>query len=121
MHLLFWLSLIPFTTAWMGKTDLASLPTAAYGIDLLGCAVSFVGLEMAIVSHEGPTSRLKAALGSTTKEIVSLALYLFGIGMAWVDTWISAVCYAVVAAFWFVPDRRIELHLKREQAGDIKP
>lgn len=116
LHLLFWLSLMPFTTAWIGKTDVAPLPTAAYGVDLLGCAAAFVVLEMAIVAHEGPTSRLKQALGTTHKEILSLVLYLFGIGMAWVNTWVSAVCYAVVAAIWFVPDARIERHLHRESA-----
>ncbi|HVJ66735.1 MAG TPA: TMEM175 family protein [Caulifigura sp.] len=121
MHLLFWLSLMPFTTAWVGKTDLAPMPTAAYGVDLLGCAVSFVILEMSIVAHEGPTSHLKQALGTTHKEMLSLALYLFGIGLAWVSTWISAVCYAVVAALWFVPDPRIERHLRRHAADDITP
>lgn len=108
LHLLFWLSLMPFTTAWVGKTDVAPLPTAAYGVDLLGCAAAFVLLQMAIVSHEGPTSRLREAIGAHEKEIASLLLYLFGIGMAWISTRLSAICYAVVAALWFIPDRRIE-------------
>jgi len=108
LHLLFWLSLIPVTTAWMGKTDVAPLPTAAYGLDLLGCAGAFVLLQMSIVAHEGPTSYLAEAIGKHEKEIISLVLYLLGIAMAWVQPWASTACYAVVAALWFVPDRRIE-------------
>jgi uncharacterized membrane protein len=121
LHFLFWLSLLPVTTAWIGKTDVAPLPMAAYGVDLLGCAVAFVILEMAIVAHEGPTSQLKAALGTTHKEMLSLAIYLFGIGMAWVNTWISAACYAIVAALWFVPDPRIERHLQHRTIDDVTP
>jgi uncharacterized membrane protein len=108
LHLLFWLSLMPVTTAWIGKTDVAPLPTAAYGVDLLGCAAAFVLLQMSIVSHEGPTSRLREVIGKHEKEIASLVLYLFGIGMAWIHPWTSTACYAVVAALWFIPDRRIE-------------
>jgi uncharacterized membrane protein len=121
LHLLFWLSLMPVTTAWIGMTDMAPLPMAAYGVDLLGCAVAFVGLEMTIVAHEGPTSQVKQALGTTQKEILSLGLYLFAIGMAWVNTWISAACYAIVAALWFVPDPRIERHLQRCSVEDVTP
>ena len=121
LHLLFWLSLMPVTTAWIGMTDMAALPMAAYGVDLLGCAMAFVGLEMTIVAHEGPTSQVKVALGTTKKEILSLALYLFGIGLAWVNTWISAACYAIVAALWFVPDPRIERHLLRRTVEDVTP
>jgi uncharacterized membrane protein len=118
LHLLFWLSLMPFTTAWVGKTDVAPLPTAAYGVDLLGCAVSFVILQMAIVSHEGPSSALKEAIGTHTKEIASLTLYLFGIGMAWTSTRVSAICYAVVAALWFIPDPRIERRINERSRPD---
>jgi uncharacterized membrane protein len=118
MHLLFWLALMPFTTAWVGKTNLAPVPTAAYGVVLLGCAVAFAMLQMAIVAHEGRSSQLREVLGTHEKEIASLGLYLFGIAMAWANTWISAACYAVVAIIWFVPDPRIERKLHRLVEGD---
>jgi uncharacterized membrane protein len=121
LHLLFWLSLMPFATAWVGKTDFAPLPTAIYGIALLGAAAAFVIIEMAIVSHEGPDSRLKEAIGTTRKEMASIGLYLVGIGMAWVNTWISAACYAAVAAMWFVPDPRIERLHDCSTSDDLRP
>ncbi len=111
LHLLFWLALLPFTTAWMGKTDVSAVPTAAYGISLLGSAVAYALLQWAILSHEGPTSKLKAAIGSDRKEYISLLLYVIAIAAAWIQPWISVVLYIVVAAQWAIPDPRIERRL----------
>ena len=120
LHLLFWISLMPFTTAWVGNTDLAPLPTAVYGLVLLGAAISFVLLQNAIIEHEGPDSCLKQALGTPRKEMITLAIYVLGIGMAWVNSWISAACYAAVAAMWFTPDPRIE-RMSAQSADDVTP
>jgi uncharacterized membrane protein len=113
LHFLFWLSLMPFTTAWIGNSEVAPLPTAIYGVDLLGCAIGYASLQWAIVRHEGPTSQLKAALGSDRKEIISLTLYLTAIAFAWVNPWVSTCLYVVVALQWVIPDPRIERRLSQ--------
>ena len=108
LHLLFWLSLVPFTTAWMGETDLAALPTAVYGVDLLLAAIAYFILQTAIIAEEGPDSRLRAAIGRDLKGKVSPLLYLAAIPLAFVSPWIALAVYVLVALIWLVPDRRIE-------------
>ncbi len=108
MHLLFWLSLVPFTTAWVGAHHGAPLPTAVYGVVLLMAAIAYWILVQAIVAHEGPRSKLRTALGSDVKGKISIVIYAAAVGLAFVNPWISDALYVAVAAMWIVPDRRIE-------------
>ena len=108
LHLLFWLSLVPFTTAWMGENDFAEVPTALYGVDLLLAAIAYFILQTAIIAEEGPDSRLRAALGRDLKGKVSPLLYLAAIPLAFVSPWIALAVYVFVALIWLVPDRCIE-------------
>jgi len=107
-HLLFWLSLIPAATAWMGDNFLASLPTAIYGITLLMPAIAYYLLQMAIMHKQGTQSLLAQALGTDLKGKISPVLYFAAIGLAYVSPWLSIAIYALVAVMWLVPDRRIE-------------
>jgi uncharacterized membrane protein len=107
-HLLFWLSLIPFATAWLGESHVAPLPTALYGVALLMPAIAYNVLQTAIVRVNGADSSLAKALGADVKGRISPFLYLAGIGLAFVSPWLSIALYALVALFWLVPDRRIE-------------
>ena len=111
LHLLFWLSLFPFMTGWMGENHFASLPTAGYGVVALGAAIAYFILKTTIVSDQGPDSRLAAALGNDLKGKISPLLYLAGILLAFVDRWISLGLYVTVALMWLIPDRRIESSL----------
>jgi uncharacterized membrane protein len=113
LHLLFWLSLVPFTTAWMGETDFAESPTAVYGADLLLAAIAYFILQTAIIAEEGPDSGLRAALGRDLKGKVSPLLYLAAIPLAFVSPWIALGVYVFVALMWLVPDRRIESAVRR--------
>jgi uncharacterized membrane protein len=107
-HLLFWLSLVPFTTAWLGPYHNEAVPTAAYGVVLLMSAVAFTILARAIVAAEGPDSLLARAIGSDFKGKVSLALYASAISLSFVSVWLADAIYVTVAIIWLVPDRRIE-------------
>jgi len=111
LHLLFWLSLVPFTTGWLGESELARWPTAIYGIDLLMAAIAYYILSRTIVSAEGSSSKLGQAIGSNYKGKLSPVLYAAGIGMSFVHTWVAAGLYVTVAVIWLIPDRRIERHL----------
>jgi uncharacterized membrane protein len=111
-HLLFWLSLIPAATAWMGENFLAPLPTAIYGASLLMPAIAYYLLQRAIVRKQGTQSLLARALGSDIKGKISPALYTAGIVLAFVEPWISIAIYGLVAIMWLVPDRRIERALR---------
>jgi uncharacterized membrane protein len=108
LHLLFWLSLVPFGTAWMGQTHNAALPTALYGVLLTCAALSYTILQTTIIRQQGPGSKLAAAVGRDRKGKLSLLAYLSAIPLAFVEPVISDVLYAAVAAVWLVPDRRIE-------------
>ena len=110
-HLLFWLSLIPFATGWMGENHFAPLPTAIYGVLLLCAGLAYLVLEHAIIAQQGPNSKLAAAVGRDKKGIVSLILYVTGIGATLVHPGIAQVLFVVVALIWFIPDRRIEKRL----------
>jgi uncharacterized membrane protein len=114
MHLLFWLSLVPFTTGWMGENHLAALPTAVYGVSLFMPAIAYQLLQKAILRKEGPNSTLAAALGRDIKGKISSLFYLAAIVLAFVNPLISAAIYVLVAVMWFIPDRRIERALSGE-------
>ena len=111
LHLLFWLSLVPFVTGWMGENHFAPLPTAVYGIVLLCSGMSFTLLARLIIAHQGPQSRLRAATGGDMKGLISMALYAAAIPLAFVHQLISDAIYLLVALMWLVPDRRIEKQL----------
>lgn len=115
MHLLFWLSLIPFVTGWMGENHFASVPTAAYGVVLLLAAVAYYVLQSLIKSEEGPDSQISLALGADIKGKVSPVLYIIAIPMAFVLQWISEAIYVFVALLWLIPDRRIESRLMEKR------
>ena len=108
LHLLFWLSLYPFSTRWMDETDVATVPVVVYGINLLAAAIAYYVLQLTIIRAEGPSSRLKVALGSDVKGKISPAIYLTGIALTYVTPWLGVALYAVVAVMWLVPDRRME-------------
>jgi uncharacterized membrane protein len=108
LHLLFWLSLFPFATGWMGENHLASTPTAVYGLVLLMAAIAYYVLQTTIIAKQGASSRLAAAIGSDWKGKLSPVLYLAAVPLAFVSPWISSGLYVVVALMWLAPDRRIE-------------
>ena len=108
LHLLFWLSLVPFITGWMGENHFASLPTAAYGVVLLAAAIAYYLLQGAIVAAQGPDSRLAVAIGRDLKGKISPLLYTAAIALAFVREWIADALYVIVALMWLVPDPRIE-------------
>lgn len=111
LNLLFWLSLIPFATAWMDEHAGAAVPVAIYGAVLLLCAVSWRIMQAAVVRTQGPTSPLRAAISRDAKGSVSVLIYAAAIAMAFVQPVFAYVCYAAVAAWWLIPDRRIEAAL----------
>jgi len=116
--LLFWLSLFPFCTGWMGENHFAALPTAVYGVVLLVAAYSFLALQAAIVAADGPRSRVARALGPDRKGLLSRLLYAAGIVGAFWRPWIGWACYVAVALIWFIPDRRIERVLARDEGAE---
>ena len=108
LHLLFWLSLIPFVTGWMGENHFAPMPTALYGVVLLMSAMAYWVLQALIIAAQGPESVLKRAIGNAWKEKLSPTLYFVAIPAAFLSQWISQALYVTVALIWLVPDRRIE-------------
>ena len=108
VHLLFWLSLTPFATAWMGDTHFATLPVATYGVDLFMAAVAFTILVRTLIARHGPNSAIARAIGTDRKGLLSLAVYGAAVPLAFVNRWISMACYVAVALIWLVPDTRIE-------------
>jgi len=113
LHLLFWLSLFPFVTAWMGENHFAAWPVAVYGIVLLLAAVAYFLLTRALVALHGRDSVLATALGRDVKGKVSVGLCAVAIPLAFVNAWVACALYVVVTVIWFVPDRRIEKTLAR--------
>jgi uncharacterized membrane protein len=108
LHLLFWLSLVPFTTAWMSEHDFPVIPTAVYGIVLLAAAVAYFLLQRTLLRAEGDRSVLRAAIGRDVKGKASPLLYCLGIALAFVHERLGLAVYVAVALMWFVPDRRVE-------------
>jgi uncharacterized membrane protein len=115
LHLLFWLSLFPFATAWTGENHLASTPTAVYGFVLLMAALAYYILQKSIIALEGPGSLLASALGTDWKGKLSPLLYLAAIPLAFLSPWVATAIYVIVALLWLVPDRRIERVLERHE------
>jgi uncharacterized membrane protein len=111
LHLLFWLSLVPFATAWLGETRVAPVPTAVYGGVLLSAGAAFTILARTIIASQGAHSALKAAVGPDNKGTLSILMYAIAIPLAFVQPWISAAIYTAVALMWLIPDRRIEKRL----------
>lgn len=108
LHLLFWLSLIPFVTAWMGENHFGSAPVALYGIILLLAAIAYTILVQSLLSLHGPDSLLATALGSDFKGKISIVLDLIAIPLAFLKPWVAFAIYVLVAVMWLAPDRRIE-------------
>ncbi len=115
LHLLFWLSLIPFFTGWMGENHFASLPVAVYSLDLLMCALAYSWLQNRIIKSQGSGSLLAGAVGDDTKGKISVVAYLAAIPLALLDyTWLSGALLVAVSLIWFIPDRRIENKLSTD-------
>jgi uncharacterized membrane protein len=115
LHLLFWLSLTPFATGWMGENHFQAAPSALYGIVLLMCAIAYYVLQTLIIASQGPDSLLRRAVGSDWKGKLSPLLYLMAILVAIRAPSVSQALYALVALIWLVPDRRIERVVSGEQ------
>ena len=113
LHLLFWLSLLPVVTGWMGENAFARLPVAVYGVVLLMCAIAWQPLQYSLIrANGGCDSLLVQSLGGDWKGRLAVAMYLGGILLASVAPWVSCLFYATVAAIWFIPDRRIESRIE---------
>jgi uncharacterized membrane protein len=108
LHLLFWLSLFPFMTGWMGENGFASLPVAAYGVVALMAAIAYYTLQKTVIALHGASSKLAVAVGKDMKGKASPILYLSAIPLAFLDRWLSVALYVVVALIWLIPDPRIE-------------
>ena len=108
LHLLFWLSMVPFVTAWMGENHFAPTTLALYGMVLLMAAIAYYILEMSLIHHHGPDSLLSKAVGKNKKGQWSVALYIIGISTSFFSQWISGAMYILVAIMWLIPDMRIE-------------
>jgi uncharacterized membrane protein len=117
MHLLFWLSLFPFTTAWVDESDFARTPVVTYGLNLLAAAIAYYLTQLAVFHSDGPESPLRAAVGRDVKGKISPVLYVTGIAVAWLSPWLSLAIFTMVAVMWVVPDRRLERFVA-EQAGE---
>jgi TMEM175 potassium channel family protein len=115
LHLLFWLSLFPFTTAWMGENQLAPIPTAVYGFALLMAAIAYYVLQRTIIAKEGRESLLAQAIGKDWKGKLSPLLYLAAIPLAFVSPWIASGLYVLAALLWLIPDPRIEKEIKKRE------
>jgi uncharacterized membrane protein len=115
LHLLFWLSLVPFVTGWMGENHFATAPAALYGFVLLAAGVAYVILQHLIIKSQGPDSPLKRAVGGDWKGKVSPVLYVMGIAGAFVHRWLAMGCYIAVACIWVVPDLRIERAISSDE------
>jgi len=115
LHLLFWLSLFPFTTAWVGENHLVPIPTAIYGFVLLMAAIAYYILQRTIIAKEGRESLLAHAVGGERKGKLSLVLYLVAIPLAFVSVWIAAGLYVFVALLWLIPDPRIEREIEKRE------
>jgi uncharacterized membrane protein len=115
LHLLFWLSLFPFTTAWMGENHLAPTPTAVYGFVLLMAAIAYYVLQRTIIAKEGRDSLLAQAIGKDRKGKLSPVLYLIAIPLAFVSSWIAGGLYVCGALLWLIPDPRIEREIEKRE------
>ena len=117
LHLLFWLSLVPFLTGWMSENDFPPVPTATYGIALLAAAIAYYVLQLTLLHAGGDSSLLAAAVGRDLKGKLSPLLYCLGIGLSFANRWLGVASYVVVALVWLVPDRRVERVVATRQDG----
>ncbi len=108
LHLLFWLSIIPFATGWMGENHFEPIPVALYGLVLIFCALAYFILIKTLVARQGPHSPLAVAVGKDKKGMISLVIYLLGFILAFFSSWLAMLAYVAVALIWLIPDRRIE-------------
>lgn len=115
LHLLFWLSLVPLVTEWMGQNNFTKWPIILYGISLIMCAIAYSILVYALIHHEGKHSLLADAIGRDRKGKISILCYVLGIALAWFNPCISFILYALVACIWFIPDRRIEKKVIKDE------
>jgi uncharacterized membrane protein len=118
LHLLFWLSLIPFVTAWMGENHFETGPTAAYGFVLFMCSIAYLLLVRTLVAKHPKNATLAEALGDDRKGKLSCVLYLVGVALSWFAAWLGFIVYAAVAVVWLIPDRRIEQKVAEETAHE---
>ena len=118
IHLLFWLSLVPFATAWMGENHFSKWPVILYGFILMMAAVAYYILAQCLSNIHGKDSALAQAIGKDKKGIISLILYIIGIACSSINPWIGFSIYVIVAAIWFIPDRRIEKKIESEHKQD---
>lgn len=114
VHLLFWLSLVPFTTGWMGETEFSLWPVVLYGVNMLAAAIAYTVLQQALIDENGKESPLAIAIGKDWKGKASLAIYCSAIALSFVHPWIGCAGFATVSLIWMVPDRRIERVFKDE-------
>ncbi len=117
LHLLFWLSLFPFVTGWMGENHFAALPSAVYGMVLLAAAVAYYVLQQTIVASQGAASLLKQAIGSDWKGKLSLVIYAVAVPITFFQAWLGQILYVAVALIWLIPDPRIEQTLNRVESA----
>jgi len=120
LHLLFWLSLIPFVTAWTGENHFETAPTVAYGVVLFMCATAYSLLVRTLVKHHDKNAKLAEAIGDDRKGKISIVFYLVGVVVSWFAAWLGFLVYVGVAIMWLIPDRRIEKKVvdeKRQEAG----
>jgi uncharacterized membrane protein len=115
LHLLFWLSLFPFVTGWLGENGIAEMPVAAYGVVLLCAALAYTVLTRSLIARQGEGSALARSIGRDVKGWLSIAAYVGAIAIAFVEPMLSCGIYAAVAVLWFVPDRRIERNLSAKK------
>lgn len=115
LHLLFWLSLVPFVTGWMGENHFEPLPTAIYGVVLLASGIAYYILQTLIIKEQGPNSALKKAIGRDFKGKSSPVFYIAAIILAFVNQWVADALYVWVALMWLIPDKRIESKISREE------
>lgn len=120
LHLLFWMSLIPFVTDWMGENQFAKWPVICYGVILVLNAVAYAILVKALIRRHGENSLLAEAFGNDTKGKVSILLYVTGLGLCFLSPWLGILLYAAIAGIWFVPDKRIENKLIGKETGQKK-
>ena len=118
IHLLFWLSLFPFVTAFMGENHYTTIPVALYGVVSLMSGTAYYMLAQCLIAVNGKKSTLAIALGKDKKGIISVVLYALGIGLCFINPWLGVACYVVVAGIWFIPDKRIEDKIVHEEPLD---
>lgn len=111
LHLLFWLSLLPFVTGWAGENNFAALPVALYGMVLLCAAIAYFILTLALIAHHGKDSSLAMAIGRDFKGKISIVVYVIAMPLAFIIPWLACLIYALMALVWLIPDRRIEKNL----------